>query len=175
MRTHQGGEWVFVLMLCGIPAAKEELSAHVHQRTHTQGCTLPRGCVLIPQRMHTCACELLHVSSGVLLCAHKERTLKNTCKCNTHMLVHSAQEYGFLHMSTGELLRAEVDEGTEIVSGVEGKWKVWQRECVQKRMTGCTISSVCAHVAVRVQIWDACFSHCCGVTPDARVTPTETL
>jgi len=28
------------------------------------------------------------------------------------------EEYGFLHMSTGDLLRAEVEQGTEIVGGL---------------------------------------------------------
>jgi len=30
------------------------------------------------------------------------------------------EEYGFLHMSTGELLRAEVEAGTEIVGSAQG-------------------------------------------------------
>jgi hypothetical protein len=33
----------------------------------------------------------------------------------TCILYPCVQEYGFLHMSTGDLLRAEVEEGTEIV------------------------------------------------------------
>eukprot|EP00983_Pelagomonas_calceolata_P108894 1159502-Pelagomonas_calceolata.AAC.15 len=81
---------------------------------------------VVLHQIHTLTADGMHKSLGAILLTFHTRRGRLASKpaidaCATGsgkgtQCARIKEEYGFLHMSTGDLLRAEVEEGTEIVS-----------------------------------------------------------